>query len=155
MYHYICGNWAVVLDVPLLFESGMDVICGTVMVVAVKDDKIQMERLRSRDAHLSAEDAENRVKSQGDVKGKVEKAEYRGTGNARGIVVWNDGDRADLENEVRGAMAKVAASSPRWWAWLLLLVPPIGVSAALWDLIVNFWRRKSWERTVRDERAKL
>ncbi|RJE27481.1 Dephospho-CoA kinase [Aspergillus sclerotialis] len=155
MYHYIRGNWAVVLDVPLLFESGMDIICGTVMVVAVKDEKVQMERLRARDAHLSAEDAENRVKSQGDVKGKVEKAEYRGTGNTRGVVVWNDGDRADLENEVRGAMAKVAASSPRWWAWLLLLVPPIGVSAALWDLIVNFWRRKSWEKMVRDERAKL
>lgn len=155
LYHYIRGNWAVVLDVPLLFESGMDVICGTVMVVGVRDERIQMERLRARDAHLSAEDAENRVRSQGDVKGKVAKAEYRGTANARGVVVWNDGDKADLENEVRAAMARVSASSPRWWAWLLLLVPPVGVSAALWDLVVNFMRRKSWERMVRDERAKL
>lgn len=155
LYHYVCGNWAVVLDVPLLFESGMDVICGTVMVVGVRDEKVQMERLRGRDAHLSAEDAENRVRSQGDVKGKVAKAEYRGTGDARGVVVWNDGDRPDLENEVRAAMARVSASSPRWWAWLLLLVPPVGVSAAVWDLVVNFWRRKSWERSVRDERAKL
>ncbi|KAF7171335.1 hypothetical protein CNMCM5623_003745 [Aspergillus felis] len=37
MYYYVHGHWAVVLDVPLLFESGMDLICGTVVVVGVRD----------------------------------------------------------------------------------------------------------------------
>lgn len=153
--NYVRGNWAVVLDVPLLFESGMDILCGCVMVVTVRDEKVQMERLRARDAHLSAEDAENRVRSQGGVSGKVDKARFRGEESARGVVVWNDGDREDLENEVRRAMSRVSESSPRWWAWLLLLVPPVGVGVAVWNLVLNFWRQKSWESRIRDEKAKL
>ncbi|TVY39242.1 Dephospho-CoA kinase, partial [Lachnellula subtilissima] len=62
---YLKGNWAVVLDVPLLFESGLDSLCGIVMVVAVSDPKIQMQRLMDRDSHLTEEDAQNRVRSQG------------------------------------------------------------------------------------------
>lgn len=153
LYNYVRGCWAVVLDVPLLFESGMDILCGTVMVVAVKDEKVQIERLRARDAHLSAEDAENRVRSQGDLQAKVEKAQFRGA--KRGVVVWNDGGKEDLENEVRRAMATVAGSSPRWWAWLLLLVPPVGAGVAIWNLVLNFWRQKRWESRVRDDKPKL
>ncbi|RMJ24889.1 Dephospho-CoA kinase [Aspergillus sp. HF37] len=155
MHSYMRGHWAVVLDVPLLFESGMDVLCGTVVVVAVRDEKVQMERLRARDAHLSAEDAENRVRSQGDVQGKVDKAQFRGAESARGVVVWNDGGKEDLENEVRRAMAAVAGSSPLWWTWLLLLVPPVGVGVAVWNLVLNFWRQKSWESRMRKEKARL
>lgn len=155
MWNYLRGSWAVVLDVPLLFESGMDILCGSVMVVAVKDEKVQMTRLRARDAHLSAEDAENRVRSQGHVKGKVEKAEFRGLESARGVVVWNDGGKEDLESEVRRAMGRVSASSPRWWAWFLLLVPPVGAGVAVWNLVLNFWRQKKWQRRVGDEKARL
>ncbi|KAH6636504.1 dephospho-CoA kinase-domain-containing protein [Chaetomium tenue] len=68
---YVRGCRAVVLDVPLLFESRLDRFCGAVMVVAVKDPEVQMERLRRRDPHLSREDAENRVRSQGDVREKA------------------------------------------------------------------------------------
>ncbi|EER40984.1 dephospho-CoA kinase [Histoplasma capsulatum var. duboisii H88] len=145
--HYLRGHWAVVLDVPLLFESGLDALCGTVVVVGVSDAAVQVARLRARDAHLSAEDAEDRVKSQGDVRGKVARAEARG-----GLVVWNDGDRAALEAAVRGAMRTVAATSPRWWAWALLLVPPLGVAVAAWNLAVNYRGRRRWERV---RRAKL
>ena len=152
---YIRGEWAVVLDVPLLFESGMDALCGSVLVVGVRDEKVQIERLRKRDAHLSAEDAENRVRSQGDVRGKVEKALFRG--GERGVVVWNDGDRTDLEREVKLAMGRISRASPRWWAWLLLLVPPVGMGVAVWNLLVNFWGKRAWEKRERlkDERAKL
>lgn len=150
--HYLLGSWAVVLDVPLLFESGMDLICGTVMVVGVSDPAVQMARLRARDPHLSAEDAENRVRSQGDVKAKVAKAEFRG---ARGVVVWNDGDKEQLKGEVARAMKVVKGSSPQWWAWMLLFVPPLGLGVALWDMIVNFRLRKGWEENERREKAKL
>ncbi|KAB5570277.1 dephospho-CoA kinase [Coniochaeta sp. 2T2.1] len=68
---YVRGNWGVVLDVPLLFEAGLDRMCGTVMVVAVKDPKVQMDRLRKRDPHLSETEAEDRVRSQGDVRDKA------------------------------------------------------------------------------------
>ncbi|KAL4747335.1 hypothetical protein BDW72DRAFT_182949 [Aspergillus terricola var. indicus] len=155
LYYYLRGHWAVVLDVPLLFESGMDLICGTVVVVGVSDPSVQMARLRARDAHLSAEDAENRVKSQGDVKGKVEKAEFRGTESARGVIVWNDGDKEELEREVRKAVATIQGRSPRWWAWWLLLAPPLGVGVAALNLAVNYGIRRRWERKEAGEKAKL
>ncbi|GCB18140.1 dephospho-CoA kinase CAB5 [Aspergillus awamori] len=155
LYYYVRGHWAVVLDVPLLFESGMDLLCGTVMVVGVSDPTVQMERLRKRDAHLSAEDAENRVRSQGDVKGKVERAEYRGVKSARGVVVWNDGDKGELEGEVQRAMRLVRKSTPQWWAWMLWLVPPVGVAVAMWNLGVNFWLKRGWEKREREVKAKL
>ncbi|KAL4944685.1 hypothetical protein BDV06DRAFT_79566 [Aspergillus oleicola] len=155
LHYYLCGHWAVVLDVPLLFESGMDLICGTVVVVGVSDPAVQMSRLRARDPHLSAEDAENRVLSQGDVKGKVDKAEFRGKESGRGVIVWNDGDRDELEREVRRAVATIQESSPRWWAWWLLLAPPLGVGVAAWNLAVNYGIRRRWERKEEGQKAKL
>ena len=121
--YYLKGCWAVVLDIPLLFESGLDIFCGTVVVVAVRDPEVQMKRLRERDAHLSAEDAENRVKSQGDVREKVRRVEEMG--GARGRVLWNDGGKEDLEHEVVRVMARVREKSPGWWRWVLLLCPPV------------------------------
>ncbi|EPS34980.1 hypothetical protein POX_a00053 [Penicillium oxalicum] len=155
IYHYLRGQWAVVLDVPLLFESGMDLICGTVIVVGVHDPAIQMTRLRARDAHLTAEDAENRVRSQGDVRTKAAQAEFRGTTSARGVVVWNDADKVELEAAVKQAMSSISSSSPRWWAWTLLLAPPLGVGVAAWNLMVNFATQKGWEQKKREEKSKL
>jgi len=152
----------VVLDVPLLFESGMDIICGTVIVVAVKDPAVQMSRLRARDPHLTAEDAENRVKSQGDVQGKVKKALYRNKVSeqdtdkgSRGVIVWNDGDKHDLATEVDKAILTIQHHSPQWWSWALLIAPPLGVAAALWNMAVNFGSQKSWDQKVKREKAKL
>lgn len=150
---YVRGYWAVVLDVPLLFESGLDVLCGTVLVVAVKDPVIQMERLRARDPHLTAEDAENRVKSQGDVREKARRCEARGSG--RGVVVWNDGDKADLERDLGRVMAEIRRSSPTWWAWLLLLVPPAACLAGVWTYIRNQKINDKWREGELKAKAKL
>ncbi|OJD11076.1 dephospho-CoA kinase [Emergomyces pasteurianus Ep9510] len=155
LYYYIRGHWAVVLDVPLLFESGLDALCGTVIMVGVSDAAVQIARLRARDAHLSAEDAENRVKSQGDVKWKVAQAEARGVEDVRGLVVWNDGNRAQLEGEVSKVMQRVSQASPRWWAWVLLLVPPLGVTVATWNLMLNYRGKRRWDESQRMGRAKL
>ncbi|KZZ91316.1 dephospho-CoA kinase [Ascosphaera apis ARSEF 7405] len=155
LYYYIRGHWAVVLDVPLLFEAGIDLICGTVIVVGVHDRKIQLERLRARDPHLSAADAENRVNSQGDVLEKTRRAEFRGTSNARGVVVWNDADKEQLEREVHKAVQSVRESSPRWWSWVLLACPPFAAGVAGWNLVMNYWNRKDWEKTLEQERARL
>ncbi|KAK4953979.1 Dephospho-CoA kinase cab5 [Elasticomyces elasticus] len=95
IYAYLSGSWAVVLDVPLLFESGWEPMCGTIMVVAVKDPAIQMQRLRARDAHLTEEDAKNRVAAQWDVRDKAERCLRRGEG--AGVVVWNDGEKEELK----------------------------------------------------------
>lgn len=150
---YLKGHWAVVLDVPLLFESKLDVLCGTVMVVAVKDREVQMRRLMDRDSHLTREDAENRVHSQGDVREKARRCEARGDG--RGVVVWNDGDREQLKKEIDRVMGSVRSSSPRWWAWLLLLCPPFAGLMGVWTYWRNTVINKQWNQEELKAKAKL
>jgi dephospho-CoA kinase len=150
---YLSGCWAVVLDVPLLFESGLDALCGTVMVVAVTDPAIQMKRLRDRDSHLTPEDAKNRVMSQGDVRKKARRCEARGKG--RGVVVWNDQGRDELKTEIDKAMSGINSSSPRWWAWLLLLCPPLGGMVAVWTYWRNMRLNRDWKEAELREKAKL
>ncbi|CRK12163.1 hypothetical protein BN1708_010359 [Verticillium longisporum] len=128
---YLRGNWAVVLDVPLLFEAGMDRMCGIVTVVAVRDPEVQMARLRARDAHLSEEDARNRVISQGDVREKARRCEARGEG--KGLVLWNDGSREELEKQIGEAIEGIKAKSPGWWNLLLLGAPPLAILAGLFS----------------------
>jgi dephospho-CoA kinase len=153
LYCYLRGNWAVVLDVPLLFESGLDTLCGTVIVVAVSDPAIQMKRLRERDPHLTAEDAENRVKSQGDVRQKARRCEARGKG--MGVVVWNDKGKEDLKRELERVMGEVRRSSPRWWAWLLLLCPPLAGLAGVWSYYRGQVVNRRWKVQELQAKAKL
>ena len=150
---YVRGNWAVVLDIPLLYESGWERLCGCIMVVAVSDRKIQMQRLRARDEHLSAEDAENRVLSQTDVREKAERCLRRGKG--AGVVVWNDAGKEELEREVARVMAEVRRRSPVWWGWILLLCPPAAVASAVLSMVRSWMVQRRWEREKRRERARL
>lgn len=150
---YITGKWAVVWDVPLLFEVGTDRLCGVVMVVGVKDPEIQMQRLRSRDPHLSAEEAGNRVRSQMDVRVKVRRCEARGKG--KGVVVWNDGEKEDLEREVARVMAEIRKGSPWWWSTALWVCPPLAVAAGTWSLLANWRGARRWEESETRERARL
>ncbi|KAK8081858.1 hypothetical protein PG996_000639 [Apiospora saccharicola] len=150
---YLRGHWAVVLDIPLLFESALDRLCGVVVVVAVRDPEVQMRRLTERDSHLTPEDARNRVASQMDVRLKARRCEARG--EDRGVVVWNDGDRAELKANIDNAMAQIQRRSPGWWNMLLLFCPPLAVVAGAW----NFWRNvrinRVWAEQELQEKAKL
>jgi len=150
---YVSGNWAVVLDVPLLFESGWEPLCGTIMVVAVSDPKIQMQRLRSRDSHLSEEDAQNRVKAQWDVRDKAERCLARGEG--KGVVVWNDGDQAALKKEIDRVMQRVRRGSPTWWGRSLLLLPPLAGFVGAWSYVRMWWVKRQWEASQKKQKAKL
>ncbi|OTB07184.1 hypothetical protein M426DRAFT_20240 [Hypoxylon sp. CI-4A] len=152
-WNYLKGNWAVVLDVPLLFESGWDRLSGVVIVVAVKDPKVQMQRLRKRDSHLSREDAQNRVLSQTDVRLKAKRCEARGKG--KGVVIWNDGSREELEANIATTIADLKKSSPPWWNWMCLACPPLGVAAGVWVYWQNINMNKKWKEMEADEKAKL
>lgn len=114
LYYYIMGHWAVVLDIPLLFESGLDVFCGGVMMVAVRDPEVQMQRLLDRDRGkgLERKEAENRVLSQGRVQEKVGRTRERGAG--RGVVVWNDEGLGELRGEVERAVVEIAGYAGGW-----------------------------------------
>ena len=153
VWAYLRGNWAVVLDVPLLFESGWERYCGTILVVGVSDPAIQIQRLRDRDSHLTEEDARNRVMSQGDVREKAERWLRRGPGN--GVVVWNDHDRSYLEKEIQRVMQDVRSNSPRWWSFLLWVNPLFGALAGMlsWYKMRNV--QLQWEEQKKREKAKL
>lgn len=153
VWAYLKGNWAVVLDVPLLFESGWERYCGNIIVVGVSDPAIQIQRLRERDSHLTEEDARNRVMSQGDIREKAKRCERRGKG--RGVVVWNDGGKEQLRRDVDGVMQDIRRGSPRWWSFLLWVCPPLAATVGL----VSWWKMRrvqlSWEEEKRKEKAKL
>ena len=150
---YLRGNWAVVLDVPLLYESGWEPLCGTIMVVAVRDPEVQKQRLRARDDHLTDEDAQNRVAAQWDVRDKAKRCLARGPG--QGVVVWNDGDQAELKAEVRTAMEDVRKRSPAWWARLLLLFPPLALGSGAWWYVRGWWMKRRFEEEKRQKKSKL
>ncbi|KXJ94320.1 dephospho-CoA kinase [Microdochium bolleyi] len=153
LWCYLKGHWAVVLDVPLLFESGFDLMSGVVVTVAVRDPEVQMRRLMDRDAHLTREDAQNRVLSQTDVRLKARRCEARGKG--RGVVVWNDGSREQLKAQIEKAIAEIKAGSPSWWSWLCLLVPPLGIASGAWTYWHNVAINRRWKELELREKAKL
>ncbi|QBG57362.1 dephospho-CoA kinase [Bacillus amyloliquefaciens] len=63
----------VVLDIPLLYESGLDYLVGKVLVVTVPAD-IQLKRLMERNA-LTEEEAMSRIASQMPLADKTKKAD--------------------------------------------------------------------------------
>lgn len=150
---YARGCWAVVWDVPLLFEVGIDRLCGAVVVVGVRDPATQMARLRARDPHLSLEEAEARVGSQMGVDVKVARCQARGEG--RGLVVWNDAGKEELSREVGRVVGELRRGSPWWWGTVLWLCPPLAVGVGVWNVAVNWRGIKRWEEEEARERAKL
>lgn len=66
------GEKLVFLNVPLLFETGMDVLCDETWLVSVDSEK-QMERLMKRD-DLTEEQALARIRSQMSLEEKAERA---------------------------------------------------------------------------------
>jgi dephospho-CoA kinase len=148
---YLIGHWAVVLDVPLLFESGLDVLCGSVIVVGVTDPKVQMARLRARDPHLGEAEARDRVSSQDDVRVKARRCELRPSG----VVVWNDRGKDELKREVDRAVQSLSTSSPHWWNRVLWICPPLAAVVAAWTYWRNLEANRSWKRVELQEKAKL
>lgn len=122
-------------------------------MVAVTDPAVQIKRLRERDAHLTEEDAKNRVLSQGDVREKAARALARGEG--RGEVLWNDGDREELKRAVDQVMGGIRAQSPAWWTWLCLVCPPVGIASASWSLFRNWMADSRWKNEQLKTKAKL
>ncbi|KAL7786743.1 dephospho-CoA kinase domain-containing protein [Trichoderma ceciliae] len=146
---YLRGYWAVVLDVPLLFESKLDKFCGVTMVVAVTEPETQLKRLMDRNPELSSEDAENRVKSQMDVRLKATRCLYAGEG--KGVVLWNDGSRDELKVKLDDELRKLKGTNPEWWSWLMLGCPPLAVALATWRLWQNIRVERQWRETQEKE----
>ena len=87
---------AVVLDVPLLFEAGMDSACDAVIFVDTPEP-LRLARVRSSRGWDEAELA-RRQASQWPMETKKAKSSF---------VVMNAGDRTDLEEQVREAFEQI------------------------------------------------
>lgn len=68
------GCSAVILDAPLLFESGADSLCDATIAVAAPDDS-RAQRIMARDG-ITAAQAEERMRAQHGVSYYTERADY-------------------------------------------------------------------------------
>lgn len=83
------GDKLVVLDIPLLFESGLKSMVDLVLLVYV-DEKIQLQRLMNRN-HLTEEEALARIGSQMPIKDKLQLADS---------VIDNNGTEEETKRQV-------------------------------------------------------
>jgi len=148
LYYHLLGHWACLLDIPLLYESGLDPFVGYVVLIAASPGT-QMSRLRARDPHLSAQEARDRVESQMGMGEKVGRTEARG--REGGVCVWNEGERGALEGVLGGVVEGLREGRGevwRWWLW----GSPVGVGVVGGWVVWNWWRaRVGWERRREEE----
>jgi len=83
------GREAVIIDAPLLFESGFDKSCDVIIAV-IADPQKRMERIIKRDS-ITAEQAGTRIKNQKSDKFFIENSDY---------AIYNDSDYADIYIQV-------------------------------------------------------
>jgi dephospho-CoA kinase len=81
-------------DIPLLYETGGETLCDSVVVVACSSS-VQLARLVAR-AQLERETAEQMISAQMQLSEKIRRADH---------VVWNNGARAALAAQA-GVLAK-------------------------------------------------
>ena len=127
MKYYILGYGMCILDVPLLFEGGLDTFCATTICV-VCDEDTQLERLLVRNINLSTEDARNRIKSQMPMDERERVSDYTIDNNGSLAELYTTTDRIiDLikPNKIRtileyfppfGAVSASAIVASKWIA---------------------------------------
>lgn len=126
---YLKFNTLVILDVPLLFESGLYRMCGTIVTVSC-NETIQIDRLRSRNPQLSHQDACDRIHSQ---MTNFERC-YR-----LDIIINNNDDLDHLKARVELAVRDLKPS----WAWTILdWFPPFAAMLALYTFLLCFVKEK-------------
>ena len=86
---------AVIVEVPLMFESGFDKMCDEILCV-VADDDVRTERIVKRNG-ISEKDAKNRIKNQKDNNFYIEKST---------IVVYNNG-KEDIRAQIEALINKI------------------------------------------------
>lgn len=118
----------VILDVPLLFESGLNRICGATVTVSCLRD-LQVERLKLRNPELSTDDIHKRIDSQM----SNEERNFRSD-----LIIDNSGTMDDLRATVSAVIKELR---PSILCTLLDLFPPFGILSALYTFII---------RTIRD-----
>ena len=148
LYNHFLGNWAVVLDIPLLYESGLDIFCGAIIVVAVSSPEVQMQRLQARDRGLSSEEAKDRVSSQMEIREKVGRCKERGE---MGLVIWNDSGKEELRNQVSEVVKRLKSGRGFWWLLWLWGSPFVALAVAGWEVWKGWRAKKRWEEVTKEK----
>ncbi|KAM3161761.1 Dephospho-CoA kinase CAB5 [Lachancea thermotolerans] len=125
---YLRGEKMCVLDVPLLFESGLNLFCG-VTVSVICDQETQINRIRSRNPELSLEDAENRIKAQMTHKERIRRSDF---------IIENSDTLEHLYGQVHAFVLKV---KPTWTRTILEYFPPFALISALAIVLIKYLRR--------------
>lgn len=129
MAAYFKLNRLVVLDIPLLFEAKLHMICGKTIVVSCDRDT-QVERLMARNPELGPEDAENRINSQMSTEEKCFKAD---------LIIDNSKGLEELEGNVALVVGEI---TPGWFFTAVDLVPPLGLLSAFLTVLTRYFRDK-------------
>lgn len=136
--HYIRGAHTVIVDAPLLIESGMVKYFSTVVVVNVSQ-QTQKERLMKRNVGMSSQDADARIHSQMPLSEKCKLAT---------TVIDNEQSLEDTHHQL-DVLVNVAGmkSTLSTWEWLLYRVGLLSGVTALTMLagmcvsrLVSCWR---------------
>lgn len=134
---YFKGTGLVVLDVPLLFETKLNLICGTTVAISCLKN-VQIERLLARNPELSEQDAQKRIDSQM----STEERDFRAD-----TVISNDGTLAELDSAVAELAERLKPSV--FWT-LANLFPPFGILNAV--VTVAYRGVRDYRRTRRMKR---
>lgn len=94
------GKRVVVLDIPLLFETGYAQDCDRIVVVNIKPD-LQIKRLMARNGY-SRQEASQRIHAQMPLAAKVARADF---------VINNNGDKEALTKAVQAFLETLPVNS--------------------------------------------
>jgi dephospho-CoA kinase len=84
-----CGNWLLVLDAPVLFESGLEDICTYTAAVCASDD-VRLARIMERDG-LTREQAQARIGAQKSCQEYAKKVDF---------IIENNGGKDILRQQI-------------------------------------------------------
>lgn len=135
--YYIQKRPVIILDIPLMFESGMDWLCSRVVTVTC-DSNIQINRLLKRNPELTVAQAQNRINSQLSLSQKTALSDY---------VIENNGSMEDLKLKVDnfvslnlpalGSYKKNGISYlvHNFWNYMQVIFPPFALLGGIWALL--------------------
>lgn len=114
---YIAGYSCIVVDAPLLFESGLDKFCSVTLTVFIEKEEDQVKRLLDRDLKLVAasgdpnkkplteSEAKDRIHAQMSTEQKRKKSTYE---------VENSSSIQALENQVDVLLSNIRSKHRAW-----------------------------------------
>ncbi|EMR08280.1 dephospho-CoA kinase [Pneumocystis murina B123] len=129
---WIRGEDVIIVDVPLLFESGFDYLCGKIICVACQENT-QMQRLRNRNGYTQ-EDSRKRIQSQMPLCHKIQLAD---------IVIWNDGNKKDLEDKIKALIKNIQPTRAR--CLLERTIPVLTIISIIYTIIKRWLKKKRFK----------